>query len=87
MRSGTLVYAGMMGFSAWCLIDGAIEHYRSGQTTMLLQLIIWPAIAISAVLLVLLTCVALATASDSSRRRRMSGLSWPFFGFAAPCCC
>ena len=41
---------------------GTLEHYRSGQTTMLLQIIAWPAIAISTALLFLLTCVAVATA-------------------------
>ena len=57
-----LVYAGMMGLLTWCLAVGALEHYRSGQTTMLLQIIAWPAIAISTVLLALLTCVAVSTA-------------------------
>ena len=45
-----LVYAGHDGLLAACLIDGACEHYRSGQTTMLLQLAVWPAIAISTAL-------------------------------------
>jgi hypothetical protein len=64
-----LVYAGMIGLLTWCLAVGAIEHYRSGQTTMLLQIIIWPAIAISTLLLLLLTCVALSTAIDRLRSR------------------
>lgn len=58
-----LVYAGMMGILTACLVIGTLEHYRSGQTTMLLQIIVWPAIAISTLLLLLLTCVALATAA------------------------
>jgi TRAP-type C4-dicarboxylate transport system permease small subunit len=57
-----LVYAGVMGVLAGCLVEGAIEHYRSGQTTMLLQLPIWPAIVASAALMILLACVALTTA-------------------------
>lgn len=57
-----LVYAGTMGVLTAALVVGTIEHFRSGQTTMLLQLIVWPAIAISTVLLALLTLVALATA-------------------------
>jgi TRAP-type mannitol/chloroaromatic compound transport system permease small subunit len=57
-----LIYAGMIGVLTACLVVGTIEHYRSGQTTMLLQLIAWPAIAICTVLLALLTLVALATA-------------------------
>ncbi len=62
-----LVYAGMIGLLTWCLTVGALEHYRSGQTTMLLQIIIWPAIAISTVLLALLTCVAVSTAISRLR--------------------
>lgn len=57
-----LVYAGMIGLLSWCLAVGAIEHFRSGQTTMLLQIIIWPAIAISTALLFLLALVAVSTA-------------------------
>lgn len=64
-----LVYAGMMGLLAACLATGTIEHYRSGQTTMLLQLVVWPAIAVSAALCLLLSCVALATAARSIRGR------------------
>jgi TRAP-type C4-dicarboxylate transport system permease small subunit len=62
-----LVYAGMMGILTACLAVGTLEHYRSGQTTMLLQIIVWPAIAVSALLLLLLTCVALATAIRLAR--------------------
>jgi len=64
-----LIYAGMMGLLTACLVVGTLEHYRSGQTTMLLQLIAWPAIAISTALLFLLTCVALATAVRLVRGR------------------
>jgi TRAP-type C4-dicarboxylate transport system permease small subunit len=64
-----LVYAATMGFLAVCLVDGAYEHYRTGQTTMLLQLIAWPAIALSAALMILLTWVALATAIKQLRGR------------------
>lgn len=65
-----LVYAGMAGILTACLTVGTLEHYRSGQTTMLLQIIAWPAIAISTLLLLLLTCVALATATRLIRGRR-----------------
>jgi hypothetical protein len=57
-----LVYACMMGLLASALVVGTLEHYRSGETTMLLQIIVWPAIAISTALLFLLTGVAVATA-------------------------
>jgi TRAP-type C4-dicarboxylate transport system permease small subunit len=62
-----LVYAATMGFLAACLVDGAIEHYRSGETTMLLQVAIWPAIVVSAALMILLAVVALATAVKLAR--------------------
>lgn len=64
-----LVYAGMMGLLTACLATGTVEHYRSGQTTMLLQLAVWPAIAVCAALAFLLTCVALATAASLVRGR------------------
>jgi hypothetical protein len=52
-----------------CLVIGTIEHVRSGQTTMLLQLLVWPAIAACAALTALLTIVALATAAQLLRGR------------------
>jgi len=58
-----IVYAGMMGLLATCLVTGTLEHYRSGQTTMLLQLIVWPALALCTLLCLMLTCTALATAA------------------------
>ncbi len=64
-----LVYAGMMALLTACLVVGTLEHYRSGQTTMLLQLLVWPAIAICTVLSALLTCVALTTAAQLVRGR------------------
>jgi len=57
-----LVYAAMMGLLTACLAVGTLEHYWSGQTTMLLQIIVWPAIALTTALLFFLTCVALVTA-------------------------
>jgi hypothetical protein len=64
-----VVYAGMMGLLTACLTAGVLEHYRSGQTTMLLQLIVWPALAICTVLSLVLACVALATAAMRIRGR------------------
>ena len=64
-----LIYAGMMAILTACLFVGTLEHYRSGQTTMLLQFLIWPAIAICTVLSALLACAALATAIQLLRRR------------------
>jgi TRAP-type C4-dicarboxylate transport system permease small subunit len=59
-----IAYAGMMGLIAYCMTFGVIEHYRSGQTTMLLQLIVWPALAICTALAALVAVVALATAAQ-----------------------
>ena len=64
-----IVYAGMMGLLTACLMTGVLEHYRSGQTTMLLQVIVWPALALCALLSLVLTCVALATAATLIRAR------------------
>lgn len=64
-----LVYAGIMGLITTCLATGAMEHFRSGQTTMLLQLIVWPALAICTTLSLVLTCVALASAIMRVRGR------------------
>jgi TRAP-type C4-dicarboxylate transport system permease small subunit len=64
-----IAYASMMGVLTACLTVGTLDHYRSGQTTMLLQLIIWPAIAICTALSLLLTCVSLATAARLIRGR------------------
>lgn len=64
-----LAYAAMMGLLTACLATGVLEHYRSGQTTMLLQLIVWPALAMCALLSLLLTVVCLATAVARLRAR------------------
>lgn len=63
------VYAGMMGLMTACLIVGTLEHFRSSQTTMLLQLLVWPAIALCTALSALLTIVALTTAVQLVRGR------------------
>ncbi len=59
-----IIYAGMMGLIAYCMTFGVIEHYRSGQTTMLLQIIVWPALAICTALAAFVALVALATAAQ-----------------------
>jgi len=64
-----VVYAGMMALLAACLTTGVIEHFRSGQTTMLLQLIVWPALALCAIFAWMLVAVALATAVMQIRGR------------------
>jgi len=48
-----LVYAATIALLAWCLFNGATDMYRNGTTTMVLGLVVWPAIA---------ACMALAGA-------------------------
>lgn len=64
-----LVYAGMMGLMTACLAVGTLDHIRNGQTTMVLQFPIWPAIAVCTGLALLLAVVALATAGRLLRGR------------------
>lgn len=64
-----LVYAGMMGLMTACLAVGTLDHIRNGQTTMVLQFPIWPAIAVCTGLALLLTLVALSTAGRLLRGR------------------
>jgi TRAP-type C4-dicarboxylate transport system permease small subunit len=64
-----LVYTGMTGLMTACLAVGTLDHIRNGQTTMVLQFPIWPAIAVCTGLALLLTVVALATAGRLLRGR------------------
>ena len=64
-----LVYAGMMGLITVCLVVGTLDHISNGQTTMVLQVPIWPAIAICTGLALLLTGVGLATGARLLRGR------------------
>lgn len=61
------VYAAMMGILTWCMVQGTLDFQRSGETTMMLQLIVWPAIAVCTVLSGLLTLVAIVTAIRVAR--------------------
>ena len=63
-----LVYAGVMALLSTALINGALDHFRSQQTTMLLQLLVWPALAACAALTMALVAVALVTAATRIRR-------------------
>lgn len=62
-----LVYATMMGILTACMVVGTRDFIKSGETTMMLQLIVWPAIAVCTVLSGLLTLVALITAVKVAR--------------------
>ncbi len=62
-----LVYAGMMAVLTGCMVLGTLDFHRSGETTMMLQLIVWPAIAVCTLLSGLLTLVAVITATRVAR--------------------
>ena len=62
-----VVYALMMGILTACMVVGTRDFIKSGETTMMLQLIVWPAIAICTALTGLLTIVALVTAAKIAR--------------------
>jgi hypothetical protein len=64
-----IVYALMMGVLTACMVLGTRDFIKSGETTMMLQLVVWPAIAICTVLSGLLTLVALITAIQVARGR------------------
>ena len=79
-----LVYAGMMGLITACLMTGVIEHYRSGQTTMLLQAIVWPALAVCTLLSLILTCCRHRDGRDTNPAGpSMSGVAIAILGFGA----
>jgi TRAP-type C4-dicarboxylate transport system permease small subunit len=58
-----LAYAGLMGYVAFCLVYGTLDAFKSGETTMQRQLVIWPSIAISTALCMLLAVTAVTTAA------------------------
>ena len=80
-----LVYAGMMGLLTACLMTGVIEHYRSGQTTMLLQVIVWPALALCAAAIAASSRVVGARDGRDANPagRAMSGVAIAGLGFGA----
>ena len=45
----------------YCMVLGSLDTYRSGSTTMMLQLPTWPALALCTALIALLTLVATIT--------------------------
>ncbi len=57
-----LAYAALMGYVAYCLTFGTLDAIKSGETTMQRQLVIWPSIAISTALCIVLAVTAVATA-------------------------
>jgi TRAP-type C4-dicarboxylate transport system permease small subunit len=63
-----LVYAGVALLMAHGLFTGATEALKSRETTMQLQLLVWPAIGICALLALLLCLSALLSAARLLRR-------------------
>ncbi len=57
-----LAYAALMGYVFYALVHGAMDAFASGETTMQRQLAIWPSIAISTVLCLVLALTAIVTA-------------------------
>ena len=57
-----LAYAGLMGFFGYALIFGTLDAIKSGETTMQKQLLIWPGIALSTALCIVLALTAVASA-------------------------
>ncbi len=60
-----LAYAALMGYVAYALVFGSLDAYHSGETTMQRQLPIWPSIALSTALCILLAITAVVTAARS----------------------
>ncbi|MCX7325158.1 MAG: TRAP transporter small permease [Hyphomicrobiales bacterium] len=56
-----LAYAAFMGLCAWGLFLGARDALSTGETTMQLQLAVWPAIGLCAVLCLLLVVTCIGT--------------------------
>lgn len=54
-----LAYGAFMAFCTWGLFNGARDALRTGETTMAVQIAVWPAIALCAVLcaLLVITCI------------------------------
>lgn len=57
-----LVFAALMIYLAYCLMHGTLGLWRSGETTMQRQLVLWPSVALSAGLAALVAVTALSTA-------------------------
>jgi TRAP-type C4-dicarboxylate transport system permease small subunit len=64
-----LVFAGFMALCAFSLTKGTLETLKSGETTMMLQIVVWPAIAICALLSAVVALAAINTAVKLIRGR------------------
>jgi uncharacterized membrane protein len=57
-----LAYASLVAFLAYALYFGMLDAIRSGETTMQRQIPIWPSIALSFALCLMLAATAFVTA-------------------------
>lgn len=64
-----MVFAGFMALCAYSLAKGTLEAAKSGETTMMLQIAVWPAIAVCALLSAVVTLAAVNTAIKLIRGR------------------
>jgi TRAP-type C4-dicarboxylate transport system permease small subunit len=64
-----ITYAGFMGYLAYCMTYGSLGMYWSGETTMVLQLALWPSVAVCTALALLVALTALLTAVQLIRPR------------------
>jgi TRAP-type C4-dicarboxylate transport system permease small subunit len=62
-----MVYAAFMGYVAYCMTYGALGMFQSGETTMQLQVALWPNVAICTVLASVVALTAVITAVQLAR--------------------
>ncbi len=64
-----VVYALVIGIIAWSMVQGVLDAWHTGEVTMVSQIPLWPALAVSTTLLVFLVIAALYTAQRLLRSR------------------
>ena len=57
-----LVFAAVMAYLTYCLVYGTLSMFRTGETTMQRQLVLWPSVALCTALAALVAITAVATA-------------------------
>lgn len=69
-RAGAALLAGMLGLLAWRTGVGALDQYRYGAETMLLQWPLWPSLLLVALPMALAAVMALYTAATGRSGER-----------------
>ncbi|MDB5570724.1 MAG: hypothetical protein JWN93_1907 [Hyphomicrobiales bacterium] len=64
-----VVYAIVIGVISWSMVQGVIDAFRTGESTMVSQVPLWPALLVSTALLIFLVLAALYTAQRLLRSR------------------